>query len=590
MMKTQLSVDELKEQLDDIHRRYPAFKPDDLFVCWFLRAYLTEEEKSAADAVTGGSGDKSVDAVLVDHKAKAVFLVQGKYRQKILGKSEKRGDVMGFANLAKPFADSEPGPFGILRKNMHAHAAKLLSEARPYVVEHGYRLWMYYVTLGSVSAALVDEAQETVTEAAYDAVMEVLDGHRLMHLLRDYLDGVAPPIPTLDLKMEQHAGVKVNGVLQRFDSQNKIESWVFSMRGDDVAQMYEFAGIRLYARNIRGFLGEKTPINEGMTATLNEEPDRFFYYNNGITIICDRAEKRSSSGVDYLRVSNPQVINGQQTSRMLANDKEKAAAASVLVKVMQVPREASAGASDGFDTLVSRIVANTNWQNAINYADLVSNDRVQIEIERALRKVGYIYLRKRQKKSEARTLAGKNFFIIKKEELAQSVAACNLDPVTVREGKNELFSTHYQAVFPSSEASFYLPRFWARRHVGLASRGKPQRAYAAWMALHFLWSRLAPVLKKKDSAHHFWMLSERKDETLSIAMTQACNVVFDELLAYYRTNKGTGDSVVDHSTFFRSKRGRHIEFENFWKTAATRTAKFDKSLANVTEAIESGNQ
>lgn len=324
-MKNTLNVDDLKEQLDDIHRRYPAFKTDDLFVCWFLRAYLTDDEKTAADAVTGGSGDKSVDAVLVDHKAKAVFLVQGKYRQKLLGKSEKRGDVMGFANLAKPFADPEPGPFSILSKGMHSHTAKLLSDARPYVVKQGYRLWMYYVTLGTVSAGLATEAEATVAEAAYDAVMEVLDGKRLLHLLRDYLDGVAPPIPTLDLEMEQHTGVKVNGVLQRFDSHNHIESWVFSMRGDKVAEMYELAGIRLYARNIRGFLGEKTAINLGMTETLSEEPDHFFYYNNGITIICDRAEKRSHSGVDFLRVSNPQVINGQQTSRMLALDKHKAA-------------------------------------------------------------------------------------------------------------------------------------------------------------------------------------------------------------------------------------------------------------------------
>ena len=588
-MKNQLGVEDLKQQLDDIHRRYPAFKQDDLFVCWFLRAYLTEDEKAAAEAVTGGSGDKSVDAVLVDHKAKAVFLIQGKYRQKLSGKAEARGDVMGFANLAKPFADVEPGPFTILLKNMHSHVGKLLEEARPFVVEKGYRLWMYFVTLGSVSAALADEARESVADAAYDAVMEVLDGHRLMHLLRDYLDGVAPPIPTLDLEMEQHAGVKVNGVLQRFDTQNSIESWVFSMRGDAVAQMFEFAGIRLYARNIRGFLGEKTAINAGMTATLKDEPDHFFYYNNGITIICDRAEKRSRSGVDYLRVSNPQVINGQQTSRMLALDKQKAAAASVLVKVMQVPREPGAGGGDGFDALVSRIVANTNWQNAINYADLVSNDRIQIEIERAMRKVGYIYLRKRQKKSEARKLAGKTFFIIKKEELAQAIAACEMDPVIVREGKNELFGTHYESVFPNTDASFYLPRFWARRHAALASRGKPQRAYAGWMALHFLWSRLAPLLKKDDAARRFWMLCERKDYALASALLQACNVIFEELLAYYRANKGTGDSVLDHSSFFRSKRGRHVEFEKFWKTSATRTAKFDTAMTKVAQAIAAGH-
>ncbi|MDZ7617682.1 MAG: AIPR family protein [Patescibacteria group bacterium] len=524
----------------------------------------------------------------MDHKAKAVFLVQGKYRQTLSGKAEKRGDVMGFANLAKPFADCEPGPFEVLVKDMHPHAAKLLCEARPFVARQGYRLWMYYVTLGSVSSTLAEEAEAAVADAAYDAIMEVLDGHRLMHLLRDYLDGVAPPIPTLDLEMEHHAGVKVNGVLQRFDSNNNIESWVFSMRGDKVADMFDFAGIRLYARNIRGFLGEKTAINEGMTETLAEEPDHFFYYNNGITIICDRAEKRSHSGVDFLRVSNPQVINGQQTSRMLAIHKKEAEAASVLVKVMQVPREPGAGKGDEFDTLVSRIVANTNWQNAINYADLVSNDRIQIEIERAFRKVGYIYLRKRQKKSEARKLGGKRFFIIKKEELAQAIAACEMDPVTVREGKNELFGTHYQAVFPSTDAGFYLPRHWARQQIRLATRGKPQWSYANWSALHFLWSRLKPLLNKEEVARRFRTMCERKDAALVVPLGQAINVVFLELLAYYRANRGTGASVLDHSTFFRNKRGRHLEFERFWKSSATRQRRFDIAWGKVTNALLAG--
>lgn len=580
-MKYQLTIEDLRAQLDDIHHRYPNFKQDDLFVCWFLRAYLTEDEATAAQAVTGGSGDKSIDAVLIDHKAKAVFLIQGKYRQQLAMKREARGDVMGFANLAKPFADPEPGPFSILVKKMHAHAAKLLSDARPYVVDGGYRLWMYYVTLGSVSKDLADEASESVAEAVYDGVMEVLDGRRLLHLLRDYLDGVAPPIPTLDLEMEQHPGVKVNGVLQRFDTNNSIESWVFSMRGDAVAGMFEKAGIRLYARNIRGFLGEATPINSGMTTTLNTEPDHFFYYNNGITIICDRAEKRSRSGLDYLRVSNPQVINGQQTSRMLASNKIIAGDASVLVKVMQVPRDPEASENDGFDSLISRIVANTNWQNAISYADLVSNDRIQIEIERSLRKVGYVYLRKRQKKSEARSFAGKHFALISKEELAQAVAACEMDPVTVREGKNELFGTHYSSIFSSTDASFYLTRYWARKQIGLASRGIPQRSYANWMALHILWKHLLPVLKNESAARRFWQLCERRDRSLSAPLLQMCDQIFDEILAYYRANKGAGASVLDHSTFFRSKRGRHQEFLKNWKWSSVRKAKFEKARAKA---------
>jgi hypothetical protein len=270
---------------------------------------------------------------------------------------------------------------------------------------------------------------------------------------------------------------------------------------------------------------------------------------------------------------------------MLAADQDKAAAASVLVKVMQVPRDAEVGAGDGFDTLVSRIVANTNWQNAINYADLVSNDRVQIEVERALRKVGYVYLRKRQKKSEARKLAGKMYFIIKKEELAQAVAACEMDPVTVREGKNRLFGDHYKTVFPTTDANFYLTRFWARRHVGLASRGKPQWGYAGWMTLHFLWSCLAPVLKYEEVSRRFWSMSATKDAALCTPLGKGIDIIFDQMMEYYNLNKGTGDAVMDPSTFFRGKRGRHIEFEGLWKTRAAKKDKFDAVWAKVQHAL-----
>ena len=43
--------------------------------------------------------------------------------------------------------------------------------------------------------------------------------------------------------------------------------------------------------NVRGFLGS-TEINRGMEATLTREPEYFWYYNNGVTIVCDDATHR----------------------------------------------------------------------------------------------------------------------------------------------------------------------------------------------------------------------------------------------------------------------------------------------------------
>ena len=76
----------------------------------------------------------------------------------------------------------------------------------------------------------------------------------MLRLLSDYLDGVAPPVPLLELEVESGQGVTLGGVLQRFDEQTRIESWVVPVAVDQIARMYESAGIRLFARNVRAFL------------------------------------------------------------------------------------------------------------------------------------------------------------------------------------------------------------------------------------------------------------------------------------------------------------------------------------------------
>src|SRR6266851_1213606 len=93
-------IDDLRLQLSDFHSRYPKLQDDELFVMWFLHSYLVEDENLAAKALVGVAGDKGVDAVLLDENAKRAFVVQGKYRHRLNGKTEDRGEVLRFAALA----------------------------------------------------------------------------------------------------------------------------------------------------------------------------------------------------------------------------------------------------------------------------------------------------------------------------------------------------------------------------------------------------------------------------------------------------------------------------------------------------------
>ena len=355
-----------------------------------------------------------------------------------------------------------------------------------------------------------------------------------------------------------------------------IDSWVFTMSGRDVAKLFESTGVRLFARNIRGFLGG-TSINQAMQATLRDRPEYFWYFNNGVTIVCDGAQEITQRGRTVLRVDNPQVINGQQTTRVLAAQAELAPTASVLARVIRVPRD-----GDSFEDLVSRIVEATNWQNQIRASDLVANDRRQVQIERELRKRGYQYLRKRQTKGEARAAVGSRFrFLITKEELAQSMAACKFDPVVVRLGKEGLFAEeYYTAIFDDTTAPPYLDRYWLMRLVAYTASGYPERAYAKWVALHFMWGKVGRAISSRSD--DFANACERgwRSEPFLTPLHTAADLALAECVAFYRANRGTGPQAIDVSSFFK-RRNLHKEFARHWDRDASepRKKRFESAVS-----------
>ncbi len=568
---------DLKNEIIEMRERFPRLQDSDLFVAWFLKSFVVAKEEEAIASLVGGPRDKSLDAIHIDDAAKAVFLIQGKYRQRSNGPAEHRADVTTFAELAFTFCDKDR--FSSFLKDLDAAVAGKAQEAYKRICSRGYRLQLYYVTTGRCSAALENEV-DRIARRAGGCAIEIIDGARVLRLLSDYLDGVAPPVPMLELEIENGGGVNLQGVLQRFDSNTDIESWVFPVNVRHIADMYEQCGIRLFARNVRGFLGE-TAINKNMEQTLETEPQFFWYYNNGITIICDSAEKTSRSGRDIVRLVNPQVINGQQTTRTLHKTIGKQSKAAVLVRVISVPRE-NGNDPRRFEKLVSKIVAATNWQNAIRPSDLMANDRRQIEIERNLRKLDYQYLRKRQSKAEARRHAGvRHQFIVTKEELAQAVAACGLDPFLVREGKERLFEErHYDQVFPNSDPNYYLPRYWLVWNTATAARGFPERAYAKWLVTHFVWSRLVKVLHTRALREFFSREYERHSYE---SLVNACHAAYKGALMFYRASRGKGQTAADISSFFK-RRSLHVEFEKYWnKTRSGYSRQFKKAMSRFEE-------
>ena len=70
---------------------------------------------------------------------------------------------------------------------------------------------------------------------------------------------------------------------------------------------------QLYERNVRQFLGGRRKINKGIATTLQESPEIFGLYNNGITIVVSEFSIDKFDEVTTLY--DPYVVNGCQTTR-----------------------------------------------------------------------------------------------------------------------------------------------------------------------------------------------------------------------------------------------------------------------------------
>jgi hypothetical protein len=218
-MARKLSLKQLEQEVKDFRERFRHLTDDQLFVVWFLRAFVTESETDAADSLCGASKDKNVDAVLFDDAAKVVFVVQGNYRKSLAASTEKPNDVRSFAQLSQTIGGDDDG-FTSFCTDLAPETEQKLKAARKRILGSGYRLQLYYVTLGRCSKPLIDEADRIARRADISAAMDVIDGRQILRLLADYLNGVAPPVPSLDLEMESGNGVDVKGIASALRQQD----------------------------------------------------------------------------------------------------------------------------------------------------------------------------------------------------------------------------------------------------------------------------------------------------------------------------------------------------------------------------------
>jgi len=162
----------------------------------------------------------------------------------------------------------------------------------------------------------------------------------------------------------------------------------------ELAELERNYGFRIFQSNVRYLLGGRQLINEGIAETIGDANERsnFWYYNNGIAVMCDAFdEPTEDDGTASVTIHNFQIVNGCQTTATLARTIDALRAADPPVRIL-----ARIVASKD-NKLRENIPLYNNRQNAVKDRDLQSNDRIQTNLQGAFDNLQppWFYIRKR---------------------------------------------------------------------------------------------------------------------------------------------------------------------------------------------------
>jgi hypothetical protein len=188
----------------------------------------------------------------------------------------------------------------------------------------------------------------------------------------------------LDIDFVEMFGNGINCLPANLGS-DSYQSYLIVMPAPILAALYDRYSARLLEQNVRTFLQARAQVNKGIRATIMNEPQMFFAYNNGITATAQEVETRmTESGLQIVRMTDLQIVNGGQTTASLFHtqrrDKADLSGIFVQMKLSVIDSEQS-------EMVVPRISEYANTQNRVNAADFFSNHPFHVRMAEFSRRI-----------------------------------------------------------------------------------------------------------------------------------------------------------------------------------------------------------
>ncbi len=391
----------------------------------------------AVSSIVDGYDDNGIDAIYFDATDRLLYLVQSKWDGDGTGSvdlGEAQKFTAGVRDLIHPRFD-----------RFNSKVKSRASEINDALSKDGTKVVLVLAYTGSqalsthVNTAIFDlltSLNDTGDVASFEPMSQ-----------KELFAAITALGESIDLEVMIYEWAKVSEPFTAYYGQVKAV---------DVASWWNKWGVRLLSLNLRNFIGA-SDVNAGMIDTLTTAPQNFWYFNNGITILCGELSKKLAGGADrasgMFDCKKVSIVNGAQTVGSIAQAQLKNAgmleSAKVLVRFISLER-----CPEGFGVEVTRAA---NTQNRIEPRDFAALDPQQERLRTELlvdEKKQYVY------KSGAYSVSPNDGCTI--DEAAVSLACAQPDIALTVQAKREI-SKLYDNIDKAPYKLLFNPSVSARR-------------------------------------------------------------------------------------------------------------------------------
>lgn len=341
-----------------------------------LHILALAEIGTTATAIVDGYEDNGIDAIYYDEAKKVLWLIQSKWINNGNGEPSPK-DTQAFCTGIRDLIEYKIERFNEKIKQKEPLIQLALDDAN--------------VKFNIVLAHTGNQFGEHNQRCISDLIAELNDPSELCSFINFNLKSAHQSlVDTVD-----GTPINVDVAISNWGAVSEpYEAYYGQINLKEISKWWIDNGTKLVSENIRGFIGA-TEVNEEIIKTIKNNPNHFWYYNNGITALCDSIKKKPLGGSDramgIFEICGLKVVNGAQTVGTIGEYFKKNADidtdATVMTRFISLKN-----CPDDFAVQVTKA---TNTQNKVEKKDFVALDPQQENLRTnfALEGINYQYKR-----------------------------------------------------------------------------------------------------------------------------------------------------------------------------------------------------